>query len=272
MNSESLSKKPCSEEIGELTRYLYHQDPDYTKPTFEIPSEKRKGILRRLRFLYGEDEAKAWMPELERIMKVHYAHKPEEIIEAEKNFDPNERFTERDMILITYGDLLVAEEGFTPLHTLHRFVDTNNLGAINTLHILPFFPYSSDRGFSVVDYRRVDPKLGTWQDIQNMGVSYDLMFDGVLNHCSSRSSMFRGFLDGNPDFQDFFIAYDSPDDLTPDQRSKIFRPLLKRLRWPFLRRMFTIRLSKILSMPLKIVQSVRKFLPVLHRGSRSLRL
>jgi sucrose phosphorylase len=208
----------------DLTRYRYNPDPDYTKPLFEIPSETRKRILGRLRFLYGEAQAKAWMPELERIIKAHYAHKPEEIIEAEKNLDPKERFTERAMILITYGDLLIGEEGSSPLLTLHKFVDTYNPGATNTLHILPFFPYSSDRGFSIVDYTRVDPKLGTWQDIQNMGVSYDLMFDGVLNHCSSRSPMFREFLDGNPDFQDIFIAYNSPDDLTPDQRSKIFRP------------------------------------------------
>jgi glycosidase len=99
-----------------------------------------------------------------------------------------------------------------------------NRGAINTLHLLPFFPYSSDRGFSVVDYTRVNPELGTWEDIHRMGLDYDLMFDGVLNHCSSRSRMFRHFLNGNRFYQDFFIAYDSPDDLTPDQRSKVFRP------------------------------------------------
>jgi len=163
------------------------------------------------------------MPELERILKVHHAHKPQEMIEAEENFDPTKRFTEKDMILITYGDLVRGQER-SPLATLHKFVDTYNRGAINTLHILPFFPYSSDKGFAIIDYRRVDPKMGTWEDIDGMGGRYDLMFDGVLNHCSSRSQMFREFLDGNPDYKDFFIFYDSPNDLTADQRSKIFRP------------------------------------------------
>ena len=101
---------------------------------------------------------------------------------------------------------MIQGEGTSPLAVLHKFVNTYNRGAINTLHILPFFPYSSDRGFSVVDFKTVDPNLGTWDDILNMAADYDLMFDGVLNHCSSRSSMFREFLRGNPRFKNFFIS------------------------------------------------------------------
>ena len=205
------------------SKYQYNQDPDYTRPLLEIPGKVRKHMLERLVALYGQEAARQWMPELERILKVHHAHKPSELVEAEKEYDARERFTEQDMVLITYGDMIKGE-GKTPLSVLHQFVGTYNQGAINTLHLLPFFPYSSDRGFSVIDYSQVDPKLGTWQDIKDMEADYDLMFDGVVNHCSSRSRMFRDFINGDPFFQDFFIAYDSPDDLTPDQRSKIFRP------------------------------------------------
>jgi glucosylglycerate phosphorylase len=180
-------------------------------------------MCNRLRFLYGEKLADRYMPELERILRVHHAHKPLEMIEKEESYDPKERFSEQDMILITYGDI-VKGPGQTPLSTLHNFVNTYNRGAINTLHILPFFPYSSDRGFSVVDFKLVDPKLGSWGDIREKKRRYDLMFDAVLNHVSSRSEVFKEFLDGNPRYRDFFIAYDSPDDLTPDQRRKIFRP------------------------------------------------
>ena len=208
---------------NKLTRIRYNPEPDFTRPLLEIPSEARKRMLARLSFLYGDAEAEKWMPELERILKVHHAHKPGELVEAEKTLDPTERFTEKDMILITYGDMIHGE-GETPLAVLHKFVQTYNRGAINTLHILPFFPYSSDRGFSVVDFKQVDPNLGTWENILEMAADYDLMFDGVLNHCSSRSTMFREFLRGNPRFRDFFISYESPDELTPDQRSKIFRP------------------------------------------------
>ena len=206
-----------------LNHMLHNPEPDYERPLFEIPLKARERIFNRLRFLYGEEAAKATMPELERILRVFYAHKPQEMIEAEKDFDPKERFTEKDMILITYGDLIRGEESH-PLATLHKVVNTYNPGAINILHILPFFPYSSDKGFSIKDFRTVDPSLGTWEDIRKITSQYQLMFDGVLNHASSKSKMFKEFLNGHQFYKDFFISYNSPDDLTPNQRSKIFRP------------------------------------------------
>jgi sucrose phosphorylase len=209
--------------MNELNYMLYDLEPDYSRPLFELPPEARERMFNRLYFLYGEDEAKTTMPELERILRVFSAHKTQEMIDAEKSYDSRERFTEQDLILITYGDLLLAEED-SPLTTLHKVVNAYNSGAFNTLHILPFFPYSSDRGFSIKDFRTVDPRLGTWKDIRKITSQYQLMFDGVLNHASSQSKMFKEFLNGHPYYKDFFIFYNSPDDLTPGQRSKIFRP------------------------------------------------
>ncbi len=204
-------------------RTFYLQKPDYTRPLYVIPQQIRERMRGRLAFLYGEEQADRYMPELERILRVHHAHKPPEMLSKEREYDPKERFSETDMILITYGDI-VKGDGNTPLSALHNFVNTFNRGAINTIHLLPFFPYSSDRGFAVVDFRQVDPRLGTWTDILEKKKRYDLMFDAVLNHVSSRSKMFQEFRNGNPQYSDAFIAYDSPDDLTPEQRSKIFRP------------------------------------------------
>jgi sucrose phosphorylase len=207
----------------ERQRTFYDEYPDYSRPALEIPARRKSRMRERLRYLYGEEAADIWLPELERILKVHHAHKPQEMIEKEKHYDPRERFSNEHLILITYGDS-VQGDGPTPLASLRDFIDTFARGAINTLHILPFFPYSSDRGFAVIDFRRVDARLGSWEDILETKVRYDLMFDAVMNHCSSRSEMFQEYLNGNPAYLDFFIAYDSPDDLTPDQRRKIFRP------------------------------------------------
>ncbi len=199
------------------------REPDYERPLFRLSPESRKRILGRLTFLYGEQRARAHMPELERILKVYYAHKPPEMIEREKRADPRERFTEKDVILITYGDLLRGEEA-SPLATLAKFCDTYLEGTINTLHILPFFPYSSDKGFAIIDFETVDPNLGSWHDIEELGQHYQLMFDGVINHVSSKSRWFQEFLNGNPYYGDFFISYASRDALTPEQRRIIFRP------------------------------------------------
>jgi len=154
---------------------------------------------------------------------VFYAHKPQELIERDKNFDPTERFTQKDVILITYGGLLRGKES-SPLATLARFCDTYLKGTINTLHILPFFPASSDKGFSIIDFETVDPNLGSWHDIEDLENRYQLMFDGVINHVSSKSRWFSEFLNNNPYYKDFFITFKSREDLTPKQRCLIFRP------------------------------------------------
>ncbi len=214
------------------TRTFYNTDPDFGKPLYELPPEKKERMRTRLAFLYGEKEAARFMPEMERILKVHYAHKPPEMIEKEQHYDPRRRFSEKDLILITYGDI-VKRDGKTTLSTLNDFVHIFDEGTINTLHILPFFPYSSDRGFSVVDFKRVNPELGDWHDIRNAKELYNLMFDSVLNHVSSRSELFREFIKGNPRYLNFFIAYDSPEGLTPEDRGKIFRPRTSDLLTPF---------------------------------------
>nr|MCU0540340.1 alpha-amylase family glycosyl hydrolase [Desulfobacterales bacterium] len=205
------------------TRTFYTPDPDYSRPLFRLPGERRARMHARLVRLYGRPAAATWMPELERILQVHCAHKPAEMIAKEGRYNPSERFSEADLVLITYGDM-VRGKGKSPLSALHAFVNTYNRGAVTTIHLLPFFPFSSDRGFAVVDFKRVDPTLGTWEDIREKKKHYDLMFDAVLNHCSARSEMFREYLNDNPRYRDFFIAYASPDELTADQRRKIFRP------------------------------------------------
>ena len=176
-------------------RTVHHLEPDFTRPLLNIPPEAKTRMLERLTILYGADEATAWWPELERILRVYYAHKPEELIEKDKSLVPFERFTEKDLILILYGDLIRGEEP-SALTTMAKMADTY-LKAINTLHILPFFPSSSDKGFSIIDFETVDPNLGTWEDIEDLDSRYQLMFDGVFNHISSKSRWFEQFLCGN---------------------------------------------------------------------------
>lgn len=203
-------------------RPLYNLRPDYARRLPEVPEEARRDLLVHLERLYGAEEAGRWLPELERVVRVHDAHKSQGRLAWEASYDTARIFSERDMIVITYGDMLEGD-GQTPLRVLTQ-VCNEHMKAPNTVHILPFFPYSSDRGFAVVDFERVDPRLGDWSDIRGLAGSFKLMFDGVLNHASSRSRLFQDFLDGRAGAQGYFIAYDSPDELTPDQRSKIFRP------------------------------------------------
>ena len=207
----------------DVAKFIHNLEPDYQKVHLEIPDDFREKILTKLSRLYGKVTAKEYMPELERICRVYYAYKTEEMLERTKTLDPKNLFTEEDVILITYGDL-IREEGASPLTTLSKFCGLYLKQTINTLHILPFFPYSSDRGFAIEDFETVDPELGSWKDIEDLASRYKLMFDGVINHVSSKSRWFQRFLDGTPHYKDFFISYDSYDDLTSEERSAIFRP------------------------------------------------
>ena len=202
----------------DVTRTIYNPEPDFTRPRFALSEGLHDRMLERLRVLYTEPVARSTVAEIERILQVFSAHKPLELIERERAFHPADRFTERDVILITYGDLLYKKHQ-SPLKTLGDFCHAYLRGTINTIHILPFFPSSSDRGFSIIDFETVDPLLGSWQDIEALEARYQLMFDGVINHVSSKSRWFVEFLAGNPDYEDFFIWFADEDDLTPEHEA-----------------------------------------------------
>jgi sucrose phosphorylase len=133
--------------------------------------------------------------------------------EAHKNL-----WDESDTLVITYGDSILRE-GEWPLHTLHDFLRRELRGLISGVHILPFYPYSSDDGFSVINYVEVNPSLGDWKDINAIARDFDLMADLVINHCSSRSVWFENFKQRRHPGMDYFVEVDPATDL-----SEVVRP------------------------------------------------
>lgn len=129
-----------------------------------------------------------------------------------------EYFSEKDIVLITYGDSLQGS-ATSPLDTFFGFACNQLKNIFSAIHILPFYPYSSDDGFSVIDFFAVNPELGTWDDIQRLGNHFDLMFDFVLNHISSKSEWFIRYLAGEKGFEDLAIEVDPSVDL-----SRVTRP------------------------------------------------
>ena len=181
-----------------------------------------KKLFDHLAFLYGEEKAPALTKRFLDLINSFRAQHPE-LAEA----TPSEKVSERDAILITYGDM-VQSPGEAPLKTLAYFLKKYLDDVISTVHILPFYPYSSDDGFSVIDYRRVNPDFGEWEDIENLSENFRLMFDAVVNHISAKSAAFQGFLKGDPKYQDFFTVVDPDTDLT-----RVFRPRATPVLTPF---------------------------------------
>jgi len=174
--------------------------------------------------LYGEADGRATWARLQRLLD---RYRPRLRGRSQPGARPRSLgLSERDAILITYADQVV-EPGVAPLHTLAGLAARYLDGAISTIHILPFYPYSSDDGFSVIDYTAVDPALGTWDDVARLGERFRLMFDAVLNHASVKSEWFRAFLRGEPRYRDHFIAVAQGSDLSQVVRPRAL-PLLTR--------------------------------------------
>ena len=167
-------------------------------------------ILHQLQFLYGSEAERIW-PDLVQILDSFRSRNPHL---TKEEFQPDQK----DIILITYGDQFNQIDR-KPLQSLCDFLDKYLEDIINTVHILPFYPFSSDDGFSVIDYRQVNPDYGSWEDIGKLADNYKLMFDAVINHISSHSSWFKAYLQQELPYRDYFITVDPRTDL-----SSVFRP------------------------------------------------
>ncbi|MFA7185336.1 MAG: alpha-amylase family glycosyl hydrolase [Victivallales bacterium] len=132
---------------------------------------------------------------------------------------PASGLDETDAVLISYGDMAGSGAPGNPLRTLEIFLREYAGDIISTIHILPFFPYSSDDGFSVTDYRKVNPSLGNWDDVEAFTDNFSLAFDAVFNHISQQSDWFQGFLKNDPKYACWFI-----EPVKDFDSSRVFRP------------------------------------------------
>ncbi|MDX1379305.1 MAG: alpha-amylase family glycosyl hydrolase, partial [Anaerolineales bacterium] len=159
--------------------------------------------------IYGEEAAAQIAPRLHELVERY----------RDKISKPAyESLSERDSLLITYGDQ-VQEDNKAHLQTLAEFCETHLRDVVSGIHILPFYPWSSDDGFSVKDYRAVDPALGKWSDIERLGESFRLMFDGVINHMSAQGEWFQKFLQDEEPYKNYFFTVEGNPDL-----SQVVRP------------------------------------------------
>ena len=194
------------------------------KKPFKLPGSLIRRLKEKLIFLYGEEVMPALMAELTVLLTEFNQRNPELL---ENVLPPEERLTEEDVILITYGDQ-IREPGRPPLQSLAEVLTARAKALISGVHILPCFPYSSDDGFSVIDYQQVDPNLGSWEDIAELTAHFRLMLDAVINHISRQSEWVQGFIQGEPEYQNFFITVEEGTDLSAVVRPRA-KPLLTAL-------------------------------------------
>jgi sucrose phosphorylase len=183
----------------------------------------RARFRARLTLLYGEEAAPAVTESLCKCLQDWQARYP-----ATPGAGDAAPWDQSSSVFITYGDS-IQESGVAPLRTLNDFLKQHLAGAIDTVHILPFFPYSSDDGFSVIDYREVRPELGTWDDVSRIAEDYGLMVDLVINHCSRNGLWFVSYLVDQPPYNEFFLEAEPQPGLALVTRPRS-SPLLTEVR------------------------------------------
>jgi sucrose phosphorylase len=181
-------------------------------------------VEHHLAVIYADVDLPISLPELsQQLLQTMGIEEPTHVVEPKRHHN---NWSQEDVMLITYGDS-IEKPGEKPLHSLHDFLKQYCGEAINSVHLLPFFPYSSDDGFSVIDYSSVNESLGSWEDIQAITQDYRVMTDVVINHCSSRSAWFENFIKGEGPGSDFFYTASTKDDL-----SEVVRPRTSNLLRP----------------------------------------
>ncbi|MGR9052804.1 MAG: alpha-amylase family glycosyl hydrolase [Gammaproteobacteria bacterium] len=162
----------------------------------ELPFWFTQRVESHLQFLYGSER-------VDELMNRLYDHL-QRFSGRTVGTGKDHLWNERDVILITYGDnIRQAEE--KPLKTLYEFLLLHLKDCINSVHILPYFPYSSDDGFAVIDYKTVNPVLGDWSHIERISRDFSLMTDLVINHISRENLWFIDYLSGRKPGVDYFI-------------------------------------------------------------------
>ncbi len=175
----------------------------------KIPDALKKKLETHFTIIYGEEYVDECFKKTENLIAKFSLN-----TEHEVSFD--DVWTHEDHILITYGDMVQPNPG-EPVSKLSKQNDFLNKYIdylISTVHILPFFPSSSDDGFSVVNYRRVDERLGGWDDIYSLSKDFRLMGDLVMNHTSRYSEWFKKYLQNEEPYKNYFIEIDPETDLS----------------------------------------------------------
>ncbi len=104
------------------------------------------------------------------------------------------------------------------------------------LHLMPLFavrPGDNDGGYAISNYRSVDPRLGTIDDLRSLAIALraagiTLVLDFVFNHTSDDHEWAKLAQSGNREYQNFYYIF--PDRTVPNQYEETLREIFPTVR------------------------------------------
>jgi sucrose phosphorylase len=208
--------------------------------------------------LYPEDAAQSLLHSLSELIEQRSA-----AFDAAGEQLSEQRFVRpelTDVALICYADSIRdTQSEQVPLRALNDFLTRYSIPEVMPLvHLLPFFPWDTDRGFSVKDYSQVDSACGDWSDIAALGESVKLMFDFVANHASIenplvQNALIERHLDHSDTrygqyapYKNFVIAFSAEDKPSEAELSKLSRPRSNPVLTPYTVQEYAGKLTAVL--------------------------
>lgn len=152
-------------------------------------------------------------------------------LDVRRENDPGWYLSERMVGGSLYVDLFAGD-----LNRLREKIPyVKDLG-LTYLHLMPLFaarPGNNDGGYAISDYRNVDPKLGSIDDLRGLAadlrkVGISLVLDFVFNHTSDDHEWAIRAQEGDRGFMDYYHIYE--DRTLPDQYEKNLREIFPTVR------------------------------------------
>ncbi len=152
-------------------------------------------------------------------------------LDLRRENDPNWYLSERMVGGSLYVDLFSDD-----LNRLRdRIPYLKDLG-LTYVHLMPLFKDregNSDGGYAISDYRSVDPKLGTMEDLRALAhdfraVGISLVIDFVFNHTADDHEWAIHAQEGDREYMDYYHTY--PDRDIPDRYEHSLREIFPTIR------------------------------------------
>lgn len=162
-----------------------------------------------------------------------WSQRPEELREVDR-----QRVNEPDWFLSekVVGGALYVDLFSENLGRLRESIDYFRRLGLTYLHLMPLFavrPGDNDGGYAISNYRSVDPRLGTIDDLRQLAtdlreVGITLVLDFVFNHTSDDHEWAMQAQSGNREYQQFYYIY--PDRTEPDKYEATLREIFPTVR------------------------------------------
>lgn len=172
-----------------------------------------RGPLARL--YDGAQDVAALLGRLRDLAARHSAARPQDLraLDLARDLDPDWFLSERMVAYVCYVDRFCGTLAALP----SRIPYLKSLG-VTYLHLMPCLmprPGQSDGGYAVMDYRRIDPRLGTMEDLEAAAAALraegiSLCLDLVLNHTAKEHAWAEAARAGDPFHRGFYRIFDDP--------------------------------------------------------------